>query len=367
MSESPPESAPSNIIWEIIRYVLVSVAAGGLIWYYFFYTPIVYMSREHTGKTMGTNYVVKVPQFPEIADWNKVAAAVQSRLDTLDQMMSTYRHDSEICQFNDFSSASDWFPVSQETALVVQASLEISQLSEGALDITAAPLVRHWGFGADSNPRQSRSFEELKAAASPLKEQTGYEKLSVRLDPPALKKAIPELAIDLSAVAKGFAVDSIATLLEERKITDYLIEVGGEVRARGKKSKDKDWIVGIEKPVPESLNEFPGLHQALPLKDQSLATSGSYLQTRQVGDRWISHIIDPRTGLPAPIESDAGELVSVAVLAPTCTQADAWATAFFVLGERKGVEIANRQEMSVLFLLRSGNGIVEVPSKHWKK
>jgi thiamine biosynthesis lipoprotein len=334
---------------------------------------------------MGTDYAVKVAHFPENADWQKVTNAIQDRLDMLDQMMSTYRQDSEVCRFNASSSTEDWFPVSLETAHLVQTSLEIAQLSEGALDITVAPLVRHWGFGAGGSPRPGRSFEELKAAASLLKEQTGYEKLSVCLDPPALKKTIPELAIDLSAIAKGFAADSIAELLDEQKVTDYLIEVGGEVRSKGKKSKkqgssgwfapsiwfmkkadkDKDWIVGIEKPVWESSHEFSGLHQALPLKDQSLATSGNYLQTRQIGDHRISHIIDPRTGLPAQIDGGNGELASVAVIAPTCTHADAWATALFVLGDQKGRKLADQHGIAALFLLRNANEDVEVSSKHW--
>ncbi|MDR0327171.1 MAG: FAD:protein FMN transferase [Planctomycetaceae bacterium] len=366
MSEPSTESVPSSILWDVIRYVIVAVAVGFLVWYYCIYTPVVYVSREHIGKTMGTDYIVKVARFPEKADWREVSAVIQQRLDSLDQAMSTYRHDSEVCRFNEFSSTEDWFPVSQDTALLVQTSLEISRLTDGTFDITIAPLVRHWGFGAAGSQRPSRSFEELQSATSLLKEQTGYEKLSVRIDPPALKKQIPKLEIDLSAIGKGFAVDCIATLLEERKMTDYLIEIGGEVRSKGKKSKEKDWTVGIEKPAGTSSHEFPGLHQAFSLKDQSLATSGNYLQTRQVGDRQISHIIDPRTGLPAHVESGADEFAAVAVLAPACTQADAWATALFVLGEQKGRELADQQGLAVLFLLRRDNEIVELPSKRWK-
>jgi thiamine biosynthesis lipoprotein len=280
-------------------------------------------------------------------------------------MMSTYKPDSEVCRFNASASVDDWFPVSQETASIVQTSLTISQLTEGAFDITVAPLVRHWGFGAGSRSRQALSFEELKSAAVLLKEQTGYEKLSVRLEPPALQKSIPELTIDLSAIAKGFAADSIAELLEEHKIADDMIEVGGEVRSKGKKdkNKNKDWIVGIEKPTPE----FSGHQQTLVLGGRSLATSGSYVQAAEIGGQRISHIIDPRSGLPSQTARGANELVSAAVIAPSCTVADAWATAMFVLGERKGVELAQQHSIAVLFLLQSGNGIVEVPSKHWGK
>jgi thiamine biosynthesis lipoprotein len=389
MPESTTELAPSNVLWDVIRYAIVAVAAGVLIWFYFFYTPIVYVSRESAGKTMGTDYIVKVARFSENADWDAVKSAVQDRLDALDQMMSTYKPDSEVCRFNTFASTEDWFAVSPETASVVQTASEISLLSEGAFDVTSAPLVRHWGFGADGKPRQNLSFDELASAAVRLKEEVGYQNLSVRLEPPALKKAIPELTIDLSAIAKGFAVDRVAELLEDHKVTDYLIEVGGEVRGKGKKnkdkdvgilmrlinwvrgkeenSKDKDWIVGIEKPVLESSHEFPGLQQAFALKDQSLATSGNYRQTVVIGERRVSHLIDPRSGLPVRFESEAGELVATAVVATDCTSADAWATALFVLGDQKGVEIANQHGIAVLFLLYNGKEIVEVSSRHWAK
>ena len=363
MSEPSAEPAAAAILGEIVRYGIVAVLAGVLIAYYF-YTPAVYNSQEHTGKTMGTNYKVKVVQFPETGDWQKVADEIQDRLDALDAILSTYQQDSEVCRFNAFTSAEDWFPVSKETAQIVQTSLEISLLTEGAFDITIAPLVRHWGFGAGGSLRQADSFEKLKSSAIPLKEQTGYEKLTVRLDPPGLKKAIPELTIDLSAIAKGFAVDCIAELLDAHKVTGYLIEVGGEVRGKGKKNKDKNWTVGIEQPLSD---QFSGIQQVLPLKDQSLATSGSYLQTAQIGNQRVSHLIDPKTGLPAQIGNGTSELVSAAVLAPNCTQADALATAMFVLGEQKGWELANRHKIAVLFLLRTGDEIKELPSNGWTK
>ena len=364
MSESSAEPVASNIVWDIIRYTIVAVFAGLLIYWYGFYTPTIYVSREHSGKTMGTHYIVKVAQFPETGDWQEIAGEIQNKLDALEQMMSTYLSDSDVCRFNAFSSTDDWFSVSPETAQVVHTALEISRLSEGALDITVAPLVRHWGFGAGGTLRLAGSFEELKAAAVLLRERTGYEKLSVQLDPPALKKSIPELTIDLSAIAKGFAADSIAELLDAHKITDYLIEVGGEVRGKGKKTPEKHWIVGVEKPSPE---QFSGFQQAFPLKDQSLATSGSYLQFREIEGRRISHLIDPRTGLPTQIKEGTEALVSTAILAPNCTQADAWATAMFVLGEQKGLEIAHQHKIAVLFLLQTGDKIREVASEHWVK
>ncbi|MCL2710302.1 MAG: FAD:protein FMN transferase [Planctomycetaceae bacterium] len=314
MSEPSTESVAPNILWDITRYVIVAGAAGFMIWWYFIYTPTVYVYRDHTGKTMGTSYAVKVAQFPENGDWQKVTDEIQARLDALDKMMSTYQSESEVCRFNDFASTEDWFEVSQEIAKVVHAALEISRLSEGAFDLTDAPP------GV----------------------QAGYEKLSVRFEPkPALKKTIPELTINLSALAKGFAVDCIAELLDAYKITDYWIEIDDTVRSKGKKSKDKDWIVGIEKPSPA---QFLGIHQTFPLQDMSWATSGCY---------------------PLQMGTSTEKFASVAVIAPHCMQAHAWTAAMHVLGEQKGQELANRHNIAVLFLLRTGDDIREIPSKHW--
>ena len=374
MSQSSAESALFVNLWDITRYILVAVIAGILIWYCCFYTPVIYVSRETTGETMGTHYIVKVARFPETADWQKVVVSIRHRLETLDQMMSTYRQDSEICRFNAFSSTEDWFPVSKETAYAVQTALEISQLTEGAFDITVAPFVHLWGFstGKHQAERSPMSFEELKSASVLLKKQISYEKLAVRFEPSALKKSIPELAIDLSALAKGLAVDSIAELLEEQKITDYMVEIGNTVRCKGKKDKrkDKHWIVGIEKPIVElshqgQSNEFPGIQQKLFLEDKSLATNDNYRQTVQMGDQRVLHLVDPRTGLPVQIGNGTGELVVVTVITPNCSHADAWATAMFVLGEKEGLELANRHNIAVLLLLRNGDEVVEKSSKLW--
>ena len=244
-----PESSTtaSNVVWDIIRYVFVAVATGVLVWYCCFYTPTVYVSREHTGKTMETDYIVKVVRLPEQTDWKKVADEIQSKLDALEKQIDS-------------------------------------------------------------------------------------EKLFARLEPPTLKKTVSELAIDFSAIVKGCAVDCIAELLEEKKIHDYMIEIDGRERYRGKKNKDKNWIAGIEKPMREDSNEFLGLQQKLALCDQSLAT-----------------------------------FRSVSVVAPNCTSADAWANVLFTLGEQKGIELANEHGISVLFLLRNGDEIIEVPSEHWQR
>ena len=309
MSESSAEPAP-NLLWDITCYVVAAIMVGCLIYFYGFYTPTVYVSREHTGRTMGTDYIVKVAQFPETGDWQKIVDETQDRLDALEQMIAI-----DVSRFNASTAVEDWFPVSQEIAQVVQTALEISRLTEGAFDITIVPF----------------------------QEQTGYEKLSVRLDPPALKRSIPELTIDLSAIAKGFAVDSIAELLDAHRITDYFIEIGIVTRSKGKRSRERDWIVGIEKPSPD---QFAGIQQAFPLRDQSLATSKSH---------------------PIQIRNGVNELASASVLAPNCTRADALSAAMLVLGEQKGLELANQHSIAVLFLLHDSGEIREFSSNYWAR
>ena len=313
MSEPSAESATPNMLWDITRYAIVAIIAGCLIYFYGFYSPTIYVSREHTGKTMGTDYIVKVAQFPETGNWQRIADEIQDRLDALEQMLSNHRQDSEVGRFNASTSTDDWFPVSRKTAQVVHTALEISRLTEGAFDIAVAPL----------------------------KEHVGYEKLSVCLDSQALKKSIPELTIDLSAIANGFAVDSIAELLDSHKITDYFIEVGTEARGKGRRSRERDWIAGIEKP---SADQFLGMQRTFSLRDQSLATSRS---------------------CSILISNGVEEFASVSVLAPTCTRADTWATAMLVLGEQKGLELANRHGIAVLFLLRNDDEIREASSNYW--
>ena len=342
--------------------MVVAVGSGCLIWYGF-YTPRVYFPQEIAGKTMGTDYVVKVVQFPETGDWKKIAAEIQSKLDTLDQMLSVYRQDSEVCRFNAFSFAEEWFPVSLETAHIVETSLAISWLTDGAFDITAFPIVRLWGLETGKEQDQGKSYEELKSASLLLKEHTGYQKLSVRIDPPALKKAIPELAIDPSALVQGFGMDCIAELLDEQKISDYFIEIGDAVRCKGKNGKKRDWCIGIEKPTLE----FSGIQQTLALKNQSLAREVSYRQTIRIDDQYVSHLIDPRIGFPSQIGKGIDEMVSVSVIESNGTRASALATALFVLGKQKGTECADQHGIAVLFLLKTGNEIHEIPSKRWLK
>lgn len=297
--------------------------------------------EAYRGKTMGSTFAVTwraSERHPELP------AEVDDILERINRLMSTYDPKSELSQFNQAPST-EWFAVSAETAEVISIAREVSELSEGAFDVTVKPLVAAWGFGAgaaDSRP----TAETLEALAS----RVGFEKLEVRMDPPALRKTAPELQVDLSAIAPGYAVDKIVELLEQAGVRDYLVDVGGELRLAGEKAPGKSWRVAIEtpdspEPKPEVMFE-PGT--------TALATSGDYRNYYVLDGRRVSHTIDPRTR--RPIEHN---LASVTVLAPTGASADALATALSVLGPIKGLELAARTGASVFMLVRNSDGSFE--------
>ncbi|MGL4594753.1 MAG: FAD:protein FMN transferase [Thermoguttaceae bacterium] len=353
------QSAKDASPWEPLRYIIIAAIIIGGTWYYFSQKPLAFSSEEISGRTMGTDYSVKVFDFPEAKKTQfqtTFKQEVQKCLDNIDSKMSTYRDDSDVCRFN-ASDSIDWFPVSPETAEVVELALQVSQLTSGAFDVTIAPLVDLWGFGPN---KKKPSLVEIEATIPSLKESVGFDKLSVQKNPPALKKSHPNLHIDLSAIAKGYAVDSVADLLEQHGLHNYMIEVGGEVRCRGTKGLRGKWVIGIEKPLIVPPDVMPGIQKKLFLDNQSMATSGDYLNYYELDGKRFSHIIDPRTGLPTEKielseEVPKEKIGAVSVLDKSCTRADALATAMFVLGEKAGIELANQEGIAVLFLMRSNS------------
>ncbi|MDR2763303.1 MAG: FAD:protein FMN transferase, partial [Planctomycetaceae bacterium] len=363
----------------IFYFVLIAAVAVGLILYLFWNRSVEYADRHVEGAAMGTVYSIRIHDFPKNNDWDKFAVEIQSRLDRIEQSMSLFRSDSEVSRFNE-SESLDWFSVSSDLARVVQISLEISALSGGAFDITSAPMVTIWGFGAE---RKRRSINEISGEISKLKDFVGYEKLSVRLEPPAIKKSVAGLKIDLSAIAKGYAVDDIARLCDDSGFKNYMIEIGGEICCKGNKGdlktdanvkvggvngkKFNDWKVGIESPAIIPRGEWGGVYQVIAIGDQGMATSGGNRNFHIIEGKYYSHLIDPRTGFPSQIIdennlSESGDLGLVSVIDKSCTRADALATAFFILGESEGLKIANEHKIPVLFLIRQDKKIRETVS-----
>ncbi|WP_419194180.1 FAD:protein FMN transferase [Novipirellula herctigrandis] len=301
--------------------------------------------QELRGQTMGTTYMVKVFDPPSFDV--DVATAIDAELRSVNDQMSTYLKSSELSLFN-ASGSTDWFPVSPETAQVVLAAIKVSKATDGAFDVTVGPLVNAWSFGPDPKTNVVPSDE----AIATLRESVGYENLSARVDPPALKKSTPTLKVDLSSIAKGHGVDRVVKRLTELGAKNVFVEIGGEVRTTGSKA-GKPWKVGIENPVAaeDATNQSP-VAVAHPLVDSAMATSGDYRIFFEVDGKRYSHTIDPRTG--RPIEHD---LASVSVVADTCMMADAWATAINVLGSEAGLKAANKQNLHVFIIRRTPEGI----------
>ena len=297
-----------------------------------------------SGTTMGTVYNIKIPDHQvsgRSVDMVALKSGIETVLREINEKMSTFLKDSEISRFNRFQF-SDWFPVSAETAWVIKKSFEVSEKSEGAFDITVGSLVNLWGFG----PLETREIPEDRDIQEKLM-LTGYKNIGVRLSPPALiKKKRKEMICDLSAIAKGYGVDRIAQYLEAENIADYLVEIGGELRAKGKNHHNQWWRIGIATP-----DDSLGIHKVVVLKNMSMATSGDYRNYFEKDGIRYSHTIDPVTGRPI-----VHNLASVTVVGDSCLYADALATALNVLGPERGFDLAVRENMAAFFILRAENG-----------
>lgn len=301
--------------------------------------------ESFSGPTMGTRYSVSVVLTGSDANISVLKKAVDDRLAAINRQMSTYDSDSELSRFNKYEG-DDWFAVSSETAQVVAYALLVAKESAGAFDPTVGPAVNLWGFGPDGRRATSPSDEQIAAALSRI----GYQHVAAQLDPPALRKKVPDVYLDLSAVAKGYAVDAVTELLIEQGIESSMVEIGGEVRVQGRKPGDVPWKIGIEQPDETGRS----VREVLELADMSLATSGDYRNYFEDQGVRYSHTIDPTTGRPVQ-----HLLATVSVVADTCMEADALATALLVMGEEKGYDWCEDHDVAALFLIRTKDDKIE--------
>lgn len=305
-----------------------------------------------TGSTMGTTYAIKLVG-GSVSDGAEDVALLQEKVDEelkrVQQAMSPFLANSELSRFNAYEGDSP-FRMSGEMFHVFQRAIEVNTESDGAFDVTVGPIVNLYGFGPDPFRVNLPSDEELES----VRARVGCRMLE--LDPAAMtvRKARPDIVCDLSGIAKGYGVDRVAAVLDECGIADYMAEVGGEVRARGRNLEGRPWRIAIERPVAEGRE----VQRVVSLVDQSIATSGDYRICYVKDGKRISHTIDPRNG--HPVEH---RLASVTVICADCESADAWATALMVLGPEAGHALAEQRGLSALFLVRqSDETIVEKPT-----
>ena len=286
------------------------------------------------GQAFGTSYSVVVVPDPKGLSQSDLDVKLTEVITFVNDSMSTYQADSELSQFNS-STKTDSQPISTALMQVLEAAKDLYQLSGGAFDVTVGPVVNAWGFGPEVvEPPSTEALEDARA-------KIGSDKLTLSPATGEATKQHAGLYIDLSAIAKGYAVDLLAAAIVQSGHHRFIVEIGGEVRAQGRNAKAALWSVGIEAPK----DTRRGVAERIVLEEQSAATSGNYRNYKMVDGEVVTHIIDPRTGEPV-----GHGLGSVTVVHKDCMMADAWATALYVLGETAGLKVANEQGIAALFL-----------------
>lgn len=296
--------------------------------------------QQLQGEAFGTTWSVK---WMGPAD-DKVEGAIVATLEAVDAGMSTWRDDSELMQVRRGPGP---VPVGEDTYFVVREALTMAERTGGAFDPTVQPLMEFWGFHG-----QPRAAWPTRAELAQIRERVGYAK--VTLAEPAVGRFEIDAggtALDLSAIAKGHAVDRVAGTLSDLGHVQHLVEVGGEVRGRGAGPSGHGWVVGVDRPIEGNAPgvEFAALFRLL---DRSMATSGNYRNQVKVGDKPVGHTLDPRSGLPVQTK-----VLSATVIAPDCRTADALATSLMVLGADEGLRLIEQLEnVEALVLVDSPAG-----------
>lgn len=297
--------------------------------------------EQITGNTMGTTYTIQLRLQDHSATKPHIKALVEQELERVNSALSVYRSDSEISILN-LNDTGNPIPVSERLWDVLQISKTISSQTYGALDVTLGPVIEFWGFGVKARDLQHKDRGQLELARS----RAGMDGFT--LDSGTVTKVISGVEINPSAVAKGYGVDRVAKILDGAGVLNYLVEIGGEVRTRGVGVRGRDWKVAVTRPEKFSLE----IQQLINLKDMSMATSGSYVNYIESGDRQLSHIIDPTTGMPAE-----NSLVSATVLHQQCAVADGFATAMMVLSVEQSIKIANALGLAVMLIEQTDMGL----------
>lgn len=292
-----------------------------------------------SGKTMGSYYAIVIDS-PGSSDGERLQKEIEEKFADINRQMSTWDESSQISKFNQ-SKSTEWFDVGADFAVVAQEAKRLHTVTQGAMDVTVSPLVDLWGFG--KNKRRKLPTEKEIAAALKF---VGMQHVEVRLDPPAIRKNLPEIQVSFSALAPGYAADDVCRILRSHRLNSYVVDVGGENRAGEAKASGDAWRLGVESPLG-------GLHKVVKLTNQSIATSGDYRSFFMAGGKKYSHVLNPKTG--RPVEHPPA---SVSVIHESCMTADGLATAMMVLGPAKGTELAKTVGVDVMFLDLSQNGML---------
>jgi thiamine biosynthesis lipoprotein len=297
-----------------------------------------------SGETMGTRYSALFYAEPPV-DEAAINKSLFAAVDKVDQQMSTWKTQSALNRLN-AAPEQQWLPIPEELATVLATALRVGRQSNGAFDIAVGDLVNAWGFGPSEQQPTPKQIGALNRQARAPATQ------ALEIDPLRnLARKRSATTLDLSGIAKGFAVDEMARCLDGWGMTSYLVGIDGEMRARGVKPDGESWVVAIERPR-RGVREVMGVME---ISDAAIATSGDYRHWIEVAGQQFSHTMDPALGAPL-----SNSLAAVTVVAATCMLADAWATALMVLGEKAGPELAQERGMDALFVLHDGEQFREI-------
>ena len=297
-----------------------------------------------SGKTMGTTYHITVVT-GTFSSTKDLKDRIDQRLEALNNSMSTFRKDSEISRFNAVQNTGEKFKISDDFFNVMTVAKTVYELTGGAWDGTVKPLENLWGFGDSENNKKIPAPSEITA----LLPEIGFNHIEISSDHCLIKKKAP-LSLDLASIAKGYGVDQVAAVIRSHGIKNFLVEIGGEVFAAGFRKDGKPWRIGIN--TPQTGSPFDQVYKVVNLHDKGFATSGDYRNYFEAGGQRFSHILDPRNGYPV-----RNSVVSVSIVADTCTFADGLATAVMVLGPKKGLERVNSLDRTeCLIVVRTHDG-----------
>ncbi len=290
--------------------------------------------QHNRGMIFGTTYSI-VYQYDQ-----DLQTDIENHLQQVDNSLSPFNESSVISRVN----RNEKVQVDQLFSDVFTMAQDISEDTGGAFDITVAPLVNTWGFGF------KQGTPPTKATIDSLRSIVGYKK--VKLYGNHVKKQDPRIMLDCSAIAKGYGCDVVARYLRGMGITNYMIEIGGEVVTRGVNANSETWRIGVTKPTDDSLNVDQEIQTVIQVSDMAMATSGNYRNFYYKNGRKYAHTIDPKTGYPVQ-----HSILSATVLAGSCARADAYATAFMVMGMEQAQKIlARHKDLMAYFIYTDQKG-----------
>lgn len=302
-----------------------------------------------SGHAQGTTYnlTFELPA-DSTSDIARIETAVNDEFARMDKALSNYRNDSVIEEFN-ATQTTNVLAAEAELVALVEEARKVHRASHGCYDLTIKPLFDLWGFKKDEfSPPSDADLAQTLAII-------GLDNLET-VDATHLRKQIPNLRIDVSSIGQGYAVGQIVKILEQYRVQNYLVEIGGELKISGKKPNGEPWKVALEKPLPNErkMHKIVSFDTGVPM---SLMASGTYRHYFDSDGKRYSHILDARTG--KPVEHNT---VSVAILHQDPTIADAWSTALLCLGSREGLKIANDNNLAALFIDQQGDELIESKS-----